>query len=85
MEKSVFWCGSMNVLHWIKNPSRKFKSFAANRIGEIHTAIEPTQWDFDNERINPADVGSQGMDIVALSDCSTWWNGLGILLGNKTD
>ena len=22
--KSVFWCNSMNVLYWIKNPSRKF-------------------------------------------------------------
>ena len=23
----VFWCDSMNVLCWVKNPSRKFKSF----------------------------------------------------------
>ena len=43
MKKSVFWCDSMNILYWIKNPSRKFKSFVANRIGEIHTAAEPTQ------------------------------------------
>ena len=43
MKKSVFWCDNMNVLHWIKNPNRKCKSFVANRIGEIHTATEPTQ------------------------------------------
>ena len=30
VKKSVFWCDSMNVLYWIKNPSRKFKSFVAN-------------------------------------------------------
>ena len=75
----------MNVLYWIKNPSRKFKSFAANRIGEIHTATEPTQWNFINGRMNPTDIGSRGMAIVALSDCSTWWNGPEFLLGNKTD
>ena len=33
MNKSAFWSGSMNVLYLIKNPRRKFKSFAANRIG----------------------------------------------------
>ena len=42
MKKYVFWCDSINVLYWVKNPSRKFKSFVANRIGEIHTATEPT-------------------------------------------
>ena len=85
MKKFFFWCNSMNVLYWIKNPSRKFKSFAANQIGEIHTATEPTQWNFINGRINPADFGSRGMAIVALSGCSTWWNGPEFLLGNKTD
>ena len=69
---------------WVKNPSRKFKSFVANRIGEIHTTTEPTQWNFVNGRINPADIGSRGMDIVALSGCSTWWNGPQFLFGNKT-
>ena len=86
MKKSVFWCDSMNVLFWMKNPSGKFKSFVANRIGEIHTVTEPTQWNFVNGKINPADIGSSaGMDIVALSRCSTWWNGPEFLLGNNTD
>ena len=75
----------MNVLYWIKNSSRKFKSFVTNQIGEIHTATEPTQWNFVNGRINPADIVSRGMDIVALSGCNTWWNGLKFLRGNKPD
>ena len=85
MKKSVFWCDSMNILYWIKNPSRKVKSFVANRIGEIHIGTEPTQWNFVHGRINPADIGSRVIDIAGLSGCSTWWNGLGLLLGNKTD
>ena len=71
MKKSAFWYDSTNVLYWIKNPSRKFKSFAVNWIGEIHTATEPNQWNFVNERINLADTGSQGMDIAGLSCLAT--------------
>ena len=85
MKKSVFWCDSMNDLYWIKNPSRKFKSFVAYWIGEILTATKSTQRNFVNGRINPANIGSRGMDIVALSGCSTWWNKPEFLLGNKTD
>ena len=59
MKKSVLWCDSMNVLYWIKNPSRNIKSFVAHQIGEIHTTTEPTQWNFVNGRINPADIGSR--------------------------
>ena len=59
VKRPVFWCHSMNVLCWVKNPSRKFKSFVANRICEIHTATEPTQWIFVNGRINPSEIGSQ--------------------------
>ena len=43
MKKSVLWCDSINVLYCVKNPSRKFKPFVANRTGEIRTATEPTQ------------------------------------------
>ena len=67
MKKFVFWCDSINVFYWIKNPSRKFKSFVVNRTGET----EPTQWNFVNGRINPVDIGSRGMDL-SLSGCSTW-------------
>ena len=30
------WTDSTNVLHWIRNQSREFKPFVANRVGEIH-------------------------------------------------
>ena len=83
MKKSVFWCDCVNVFFWIKNPGRKFKSFVANRIGEIRTATEPTHWNFVNGRINPADIGNRGIDILALSGYSTWWNGPEFLLGKK--
>ena len=85
MKYSVIWCERMNVRYWIKSPSRKFKYFVANGICEIHTATEPTQRNFINRRTNPVDIGSRGIDIVALSASSTWWNGPEFLHGNKTD
>ena len=35
MKKSIFWRDGTNVLYWVKNPSRKLKPFAGNRIDEI--------------------------------------------------
>ena len=85
LKKSIFWCDGMNFLYWIKNPSRKFKSFAGNRIGEIYTATEPTRWSFVNGRIYRADIGSRGMDILTLSGCSTQCNRPEFLLESRTD
>ena len=36
-----FWRDSMNVLYWIKKPSRSFKLFVANRVGELHDKTNP--------------------------------------------
>jgi len=59
----------MNVLYWIKNPSRMFKHFMANRIGEIHTVTEPNQWRYVFGKENPADIGSREMCVNKLSKC----------------
>ena len=40
-------------------------------------------WNLVNGRIHPTDIGSQEMDIVVLSGCSTWRNGPEFLLRNK--
>ena len=39
--KSTFWCDSVNVLWWVRGRSRNFKSFVANRVGEIHNSTDP--------------------------------------------
>ena len=41
-QNTKFWTDSMNLLWWIQRPSR-FKSFVANRIGEIHSYSDPVQ------------------------------------------
>lgn len=40
----TYWCDSMNVLGWIRNQSRKFQPFVANRVGELQSYSNPQQW-----------------------------------------
>ena len=39
-----YWTYSMNVLWWVRNHSRKFKPFVANRISEIQRLSTPEKW-----------------------------------------
>ncbi|VDI41628.1 Hypothetical predicted protein [Mytilus galloprovincialis] len=52
-DNMTFWSDSMNVLCWIRGRSREYRSFVANRIGEIHTSSHPKQWRHVPTQINP--------------------------------
>ena len=61
-----FLSDSMNVLYWIKKPSRSFKPFVANRVGELHDKTNPNQWGYINTFQNPADIGTRGASLGEL-------------------
>ena len=44
VDRALFWTDSENVWHWVRNRSREFKPFVANRIGEIQRLSDPDQW-----------------------------------------
>ena len=75
MEKVTFWCDSVNVLWWVRGRSRNFKPFVANRVGEIQTFTQPTQWRYVPTKVNPADILSRGMHAGELAECDSWWRG----------
>ena len=56
LNQVTFWSDSINVLWWIKGRSQSFKSFVANRVGEIQTETDPRQWRFVPTEKNPADL-----------------------------
>ena len=62
-----YWTDSMNVLWWVRNHSRKFKPFVANRISEIQRLSAPGKWNHVKTKENPADLLSQGMSV---EDCT---------------
>ena len=70
VERTIFWSDSTNVLYWIRNESREFKPFVANRIGEIHRSTNPEPGD-----INPADLLTRGLTATDLTSNRLWMEG----------
>ncbi|XP_073954835.1 uncharacterized protein [Choristoneura fumiferana] len=54
------WTDSSVVLSWINSRPNKWKTFVANRVSEIITLIEPSQWSHVSSKDNPADCASRG-------------------------
>ena len=42
--KTFFWSDSMTSLQYIKNQTRRFQTFVANRVAEIHESTSQEQW-----------------------------------------
>ena len=63
------------VLYWIYGSSQRFKTFEANRIGEIQEHVPPEKWAHVVSEENPADVGSRGILPGKIINHSLWWNG----------
>ena len=57
---SCFWTDSEIVLAYIRNDTKRFKTFVANRVSQIRRVSEPDQWFHIPGNQNPADVLSRG-------------------------
>ena len=62
-DKEIFWRDSEVTLGYIKNKSKKFKIFVANRIELIQEHSEAEQWHYVNTKENPADYVSRGISM----------------------
>ena len=71
--KSWFWTDSRIVLSYIRNESKRFKVFVANRVSKIRQLSEPDQWHHIPGEDNPADVLSRGCSVDNLPDI--WFRG----------
>lgn len=83
-ESVHFWSDSQIVLSWIASPSSKFKTFVANRIGEIHSITDPQSWKHVGTLENPADVNTRGIPAKYFLHCSLWFHGPSWLLCDKS-
>ena len=75
VDETFFWFDSMTSLHYIKNESRRFQTFVANHVAEIHETSSPEQWHHIPGAINPADDGSQGVNAQYFRPDCRWWSG----------
>ena len=61
IDESLFWTDSTCVLRYVEDEDKRFQTFVANRIANIHNMTSPSQWMYVNTKLNPADDTSRGV------------------------
>ncbi|XP_070181214.1 uncharacterized protein [Littorina saxatilis] len=69
-----FWTDSMIVLAYLKNESKRFHVFVANRVQQIRQFSQASQWNHVSTKENPADYASRGLSVSDLMT-SEWFHG----------
>ncbi|KAG1925738.1 hypothetical protein F2P79_025333 [Pimephales promelas] len=69
-----YWTDSKVVLGYINNEARRFHVFVANRVQQIRTSTETSQWRYVASEQNPADHASRGLTVKELMG-SNWFTG----------
>ena len=72
--REIFWTDSEAVLGYIRNQSRKFKVFVANRVEIIRENSCDSQWFHVNTKANPVDYCSRGIYVNNTKATETWFN-----------
>jgi len=83
--QSIFWMDSMSVLLYVKNESKHFHAFVANRISMIRDGSTPHQWCHVEGIANPGGHASRGMSAEALLNCERWLMGPKFLWKTKEE
>ena len=73
--EEIFWTDSKVVLGYIKNDSKRFHVFVANRVQQIRDQTSPSQWRRVDTKCNPADDASRGITAKELVESSRWISG----------
>ena len=83
--KESFWADSRVVIGYIKNESRRFKTFVANRVQQIRENTDVQQWRYVPTRENPADGASRGLNAARVHSGSCWFQGPPFLWQNENN
>ncbi|XP_074655650.1 uncharacterized protein LOC141909164 [Tubulanus polymorphus] len=75
VDKTFYWTDSTSVLKYIRNEDKRFQVFVANRVGVIREHSEPSQWNFVDGKLNPADDASRGLSIDEMNRDCRWLKG----------
>ncbi|XP_047991945.1 uncharacterized protein LOC125230728 [Leguminivora glycinivorella] len=78
-----FWCDSSTVLHWIGNNTRRYKTFEANRLGEIDELSKPSEWRYVPTGLNVADIATRET-FNYQSFLNEWFKGPEFLYSDET-
>jgi hypothetical protein len=85
IQESVFWSDSTVVLSYIRSEEKRFLTFVANRVAQIHSGSEPSQWHHIDSKSNPADDLSRGLSADELLTDDRWFTGPAFLKGQVSE
>lgn len=77
--QSIFWTDSTAVLRYVRNETKRFHTFVANRVAVIRDGSEPRQWKHISGDMNPADDASRGLTADVFLRQERWLLGPGFL------
>ncbi|KAL0858664.1 hypothetical protein ABMA27_012488 [Loxostege sticticalis] len=69
------WTDSTVVLAWLNSHPSRWKTFVGNRVSEILTSIDSSQWFHVSTKDNAADIASRGILPSGLADHKHWLEG----------
>lgn len=71
----TLWSYSTIALGWIKSSANRFQTYVSNRITEIQTLRDPTDWKHVGTKDHSADMISRGVYPKDLVGNKLWWHG----------
>ena len=80
---TTFWSDSQIVIAYIRNTTRRFHVFVANRVCSIQRSSNVDQWKHIAGKDNPADMLTRGIVVSQLSDM--WFTGPSFLSCHKNE
>ncbi|XP_014676486.1 PREDICTED: uncharacterized protein LOC106816399 [Priapulus caudatus] len=75
LSESVFWTDSTIVLHYLRSEKKRFQTFVANRVAQIHEGSSSSRWRHVDTNSNPADDISRGMSADEMITDERWTQG----------
>ena len=74
------WTDSMIVIGYLRNETRRFKTFVANRLSVIRECSAVRQWRHVSGKVNPADIASRGIAADDRQSLKRWLEGPSFLM-----
>ncbi|XP_061167901.1 uncharacterized protein LOC133176855 [Saccostrea echinata] len=71
LDNIQFFSDSKVTLGYIHNNTKRFYVYVANRVAKIRSYTEPFQWKYIRSEMNPADIGTRGIQPSNLQ-ASAW-------------
>lgn len=71
--KTILWCDSTIVLHWLKTSPHLLKTYVATRVAEIQEFTGVNEWRHVRSEDNPADAISRGQLPHVFLQNQTWF------------